>query len=61
MSSLVAAANWERGTNSVMVACQVGDSVAKAIPTAKVNANSRPGGISPSMVRVASAHATAME
>jgi len=36
MSSRVAAANSERGTNSVIMACQVGDSMACPAPTANV-------------------------
>jgi len=54
MSSRVAAANSERGTNSVIMACQVGDSMACPAPTANVNMSSSTGGIMPKAVRTAS-------
>jgi hypothetical protein len=60
MSSRVAAANSERGTNSVISACQVGEVIARAMPTAKVKINSSAGGIIPSAVSTASRTATRM-
>jgi hypothetical protein len=61
MSSLVAAANSERGTNSVIMACQVGDSMACPAPTANVNVSSSAGGILPTAVRKASKADTVMK
>jgi hypothetical protein len=61
MSSRVAAANSERGTNSVIMACQVGDSMACPAPTANVNVSSNVGGILPTAVRTASSADTVMK
>ena len=61
MSSRVAAANSERGTSSVIMACQVGDSMACPAPTANVNASSSAGGIMPKAVRTASRADTTMK
>jgi hypothetical protein len=61
MSSRVAAANSERGTNSVIMACQVGDSMACPAPTANVNVSSSAGGIMPKAVRTASRVDTVMK
>jgi hypothetical protein len=61
MSSRVAAASSFRGTSSVIIDCQVGDSTACPAPIANVNANSSAGGIRSTAVSTARRTAAAMK